>query len=54
VCRFAEAAPETELAGVREAVPKDLLGFWRETREAELFVDFPYGQWGDRPQVTTH
>jgi len=33
---------------VREKVPNDLLEFWKEAREADLFVDKQYGQWGLR------
>lgn len=47
-CQFAEGATDSELAGVRDKVPTELREFWREAREADLFVDQRYGQWGLR------
>lgn len=48
VCRLADGASEFELAQLRAPAPPALRDFWLQTREAELFVDVEYGQWGLR------
>lgn len=48
VCRFSEGVTDIELLGLKDMVPNDLLDFWKEANEADLFVDPKYGQWGLR------
>jgi hypothetical protein len=47
-CKFGDGASNDELSGLSNLAPKELLDFWKEAREADLFVDSKYGQWGLR------
>ena len=44
-CEFAPPAPLAEIASLT-AVPQELSEFWTHTRQAALFKDNQYGQWG--------
>ncbi len=47
VCSFAEVpASEEEVGSVAVKIPDDLRDFWRIARDARLFEDTTYGQWG--------
>jgi hypothetical protein len=47
-CRLEPAASTTEIgeAWSNRTLPSDLRELWTTSREAELFVDADYGQWG--------
>lgn len=47
-CRLGPAASTTEIAEAwpNKTLPSDLRELWTTSKEAELFVDADYGQWG--------